>query len=127
MNINFTEFLKKHGIKIIDDQKRAYRFNKFNTKYFQDENDYNTIVRDHLTYDTEILYTLEISQSELEKVAKFETEVMNHLQERGHYNLFEEIMEQKEKERYFKNRYPAVKKAYEQYSLMLKLAESGEL
>jgi hypothetical protein len=33
----------------------------------------------------------------------------------------------KEREKYLKNKYPAVKKAYEQYSLMLKLAESGEL
>lgn len=125
--IDFTEFLKKHGIKILDDQKRAYRFNKTNTKYFQFENDYNKIVNDTAKYDTETLYTLEITQSELEKIAKFEMEVMNHLQERGHYNLFEGIMEQKQKERYFKDRYPSVKKAYEQYSLMLKLAESGEL
>jgi hypothetical protein len=36
-------------------------------------------------------------------------------------------MEQKEEERYLKDKYPAVKKAYEQYSLMLKLAQSGEL
>lgn len=125
--INFKEFLDKHGIKIIDDQKRAYRFNKINTKYFQYDDDYNSIIRDHITHDTETLYTLEISQSELEKIAKFEMEVMNHLRERGHYNLFEELMEQKQKEKYFKNQYPAVKKAYEQYSLMLKLAESGEL
>jgi hypothetical protein len=36
-------------------------------------------------------------------------------------------MEQKERERALRDKYPAVKKAYEQYSLMLKLAESGEL
>ena len=41
--------------------------------------------------------------------------------------MFEVVMEQKEREKYLKNKYPAVKKAYEQYSLMLKLAESGEL
>lgn len=124
--INFNEFLKKHGIKVIDDQKRAYRFNKINVSYFQSSTDYNEIIR-HPTFDTEPLYTVEIAESELEKIARFEMEVMNHLQERGHYNLFEEIMEQKQKERYFKDRYPAVQKAYEQYSLMLKLAESGEL
>lgn len=124
--INFNEFLKKHGIKIIDDQKRAYRFNKINTKYFQSSIDYNEIIRQS-NFDTEPLYTIEIAESELEKIARFEMEVMNHLQDRGHYNLFEEIMEQKQKERYLKDQYPAVKKAYEQYSLMLKLAESGKL
>ncbi len=125
--INFKEFLKNHGIKIIDDQKRAYRFNKTNVRYFQFEYDYNKILTDVVTHDTEKLYTLEIAQSELEKIAKFEMEVMNHLQERDHYNLFEELMEQKQKEQYFRNQYPAVKKAYENYSLMLKLAESGNL
>ena len=36
-------------------------------------------------------------------------------------------MRQKEEESNLKNNYPAVKKAYEHYSLMLKLAKSGEL
>ena len=36
-------------------------------------------------------------------------------------------MEQKEREKYLRDKYPAVRKAYEQYSLMLKMAESGEL
>jgi hypothetical protein len=41
--------------------------------------------------------------------------------------MFEHMNELKEREQYLKNKYPAVKKAYEHYSLMLKLAESGEL
>ena len=90
-DMNLDNFLKKHNIKIIDDQKRAYITNGYNTKYFQFSDDYNKIVRDHIAYDTETLYTLEISKSRLEKIAKFEIEVMNHLSDRGHYNLFEEI------------------------------------
>jgi hypothetical protein len=49
------------------------------------------------------------------------------MKQTGHYNLFEVLMEQKEQEQYLRTKYPAVRKAYEQYSLMLKLAESGEL
>jgi hypothetical protein len=41
--------------------------------------------------------------------------------------MFEHMTQLKEREKYLKNKYPAVKKAYEHYSLMLKLAESGEL
>jgi hypothetical protein len=41
--------------------------------------------------------------------------------------MFEILMAQKEQERYLRDKYPAVKKAYEHYSLMLKIAESGEL
>ena len=49
------------------------------------------------------------------------------MKKQGHYQMFEMLMEQKEQEKYLKNKYPAVKKAYENYSLILKLAESGEL
>ena len=49
------------------------------------------------------------------------------MKKQGHYRLFENLMEQKEQEKYLKNKYTAVRKAYEQYSLMLKLAQSGEL
>jgi hypothetical protein len=77
--------------------------------------------------DTEPLYTVEIAQSELERIADFESEVFNNMKKQGHYRMFETLMEQKERERALRDKYPAVKKAYEQYSLMLKLAESGEL
>jgi hypothetical protein len=125
--IRLDQFIERHHIKILDTQKRAYRFNGYNTKYFQFADDYNKIIRDPVTHDTEPLYTLEISKSELEKLAKFEMEVMNHLRDRGHYNMFEDIMVQKEKENFYKEKYVAVKKAYENYSLLLKMAESGEL
>jgi hypothetical protein len=49
------------------------------------------------------------------------------MKEKGHYRMFEILMAQKEQERYLRDKYPAVKKAYEHYSLMLKIAESGEL
>jgi hypothetical protein len=49
------------------------------------------------------------------------------MKKQGHYQMFEMLMEQKEQEKYLRNKYPAVNNAYKQYSLMLKLAESGEL
>jgi hypothetical protein len=88
--------------------------------------DFNRVYED-IICDSEPLYTIEIAESELERIAEFEQQVFNNAKKTGHYNLFQTIIEQKEQEQYLKNRYPAVKKAYEQYSLMLKLAESGEL
>jgi hypothetical protein len=82
---------------------------------------------DAMQYETERLYTIEVSESELTRIAEFESEVFNNMKKQGHYRLFENLMEQKEQEKYLKNKYPAVKKAYEHYSLMLKLAETGEL
>ena len=125
---DIKKFLNNHSIRVLDDSKRSYKSNRFNTALFQFPDDYNKFIRDEFVrYDTEKLYTVEIAESELERLARFEAEVYNHMQERGHFGIFEEIMQQKEQERYLEEKYPAVKKAYEQYSLLLKLAKSGEL
>ena len=120
------EFCTAHAIVVLDTNKRAHRFSKMNLKYFQNPLDYN-IINDHISYETEPLYTIEISKSELEKIASFESQVFRHMKAKGHYDLFHMMMQQKEEEKQLVNRYPAVKKAYEQYSLMLKMAEAGEL
>jgi len=80
-----------------------------------------------MRYETVKLYTVEIAENELERIADFEAEVFNNMKDLGHYNMFEHLMDQKEQEKHLRNKYPAVKKAYEHYSLMLKLAESGEV
>lgn len=100
---------------------------KMNTKFFKFEDDYNKLINDTVAFETEPLYTIEVAESELHRIADFEAEVFNHMESGSHYRMFEAVMEQKEQERYLKDKYPAVKKAYEHYSLILKLAESGEL
>lgn len=120
------KFCDHHGIRVLDTHKRAHRYTKMNTNYFSSEYDYNKVM-ETVVYDTEPLYTFEIAESELERIAEFEDQVFNNLKQHGHYKMFEYLMEQKEREKYLKEKYPAVKKAYEQYSLILKLAEAGEL
>ena len=120
------KFCYDHNIKVLDTNKRAHRYAKINLSYFRYPNDLNIVDRE-LVNDTEPLYTVEIAASELEKIAEFESQVFNHMRAKGHYDMFHMIMEQKEREKELRNQYPAVKKAYEHYSLMLKLAESGEL
>ena len=123
---NIKEFCNHHNIRVLDTNKRASKYHKVNINYFKDPMDFNRVYED-IVIDSEPLYTVEIAESELERIADFESEVFNHMKKQGHYRMFEMIMEQKEQEQYLKNKYPAVKKAYEHYSLMLKLAESGEL
>ena len=123
---NIKQFCQHHGINVLDTNKRASRYHKVNVKYFEDPMDFNRIYED-IIVDSEPLYTVEIAQSELERIADFESEVFNNMKKQGHYRMFEVLMEQKEEEKYLKEKYPAVRKAYEQYSLMLKLAQSGEL
>ena len=120
------EFCQNHRIQVLNTNKRAHRYHKVNVNYFKDPMDFNMIHQD-VVYDSEPLYTVEIAESELERIADFESEVFNNMKQSGHYRMFETLMEQKERERALRDTYPAVKKAYEHYSLMLKLAESGEL
>lgn len=126
-NDNIRIFCEQHRIRLLDKNKRAHKYHKVDVRYFGDPMDYNRVSPVVLEYETEPLYTLEVAESELEKIADFEQQVFNNAKQTGHYNLFQTVMEQKEQEKYLRNRYPAVKKAYEQYSLMLKLAQSGEL
>jgi hypothetical protein len=126
-DITTKKFCGEHNIRVIDSNKRAYKHTRANVALFNYADDYNKFHQEYQTFETETLYTIEISESELERIAEFESQVFNNMKQKGHYGLFEVLMEQKEQEQYLRSKYPAVKKAYEQYSLMLKLAESGEL
>ena len=126
MDDTTKKFIQAHGINVLDTNKRASRYHKVNINYFRDPVDFNRVYQD-IVVDSEPLYTVEIAESELERIANFESEVFNNMKQQGHYRMFETLIEQKEHERALRDKYPAVKKAYEQYSLMLKLAESGEL
>jgi hypothetical protein len=126
-NITTKKFCNEHGIRVIDSSKRAHKHTKSNVSLFRYADDYNKFLNEPVHFETETLYTVEIAESELERIAEFENQVFNNMKQNGHYNLFEVLMEQKEQEQYLREKYPAVRKAYEQYSLMLKLAESGEL
>jgi hypothetical protein len=120
------KFCEQHRINVLDTNKRAHRYHKVNVKFFKDPMDFNRVYED-VVINSEPLYTVEISESELDRLAEFEAQVFNNMKTHGHHNMFEVLMEQKEHEKYLKEKYPAVKKAYEHYSLILKLAESGEL
>ena len=128
MDDKAKQFIQDHRINVLDDNKRAHKHTRMATKFFQYPKDYNMMnATQAVQYDTERLYTIEISESELKRIAEFEARVFNNMKERGHFNMFEDLMDQKERERALRDTYPAVKKAYEHYSLILKLAESGEM
>lgn len=123
------EFLEKHNIVILDTNKRWARRGPIRHSYFTDEEDFNKITSYASDFETERLVTLSIPESDLYRIQSFEEQVFNNMKQHGaqHYMMFNVMMEQKEKEKYLRNRYTAVKKAYEHYSLMLKLAEHGEI
>jgi len=127
MNDTLADFIEKHQIRVLDTNKRKQVYNRLTPLYFRDPSDFNKVLQDTIEYQTESVYTVEITENELKRLSDFEAQVFNNMKQHGHFNIFELLMKQKEEEKFLKEKYPAVKKAYEQYSLMLQLAKAGEL
>ncbi len=103
---NIRQFCEQHRIRVLDTNKRAHRYQRINMQYFRDPMDFNKVSLVDIVNDSEPLYTVEIAQSELERIADFESEVFNNMRKQGHYRMFETLMEQKEHEKYLKDKSP---------------------
>jgi hypothetical protein len=122
------EFYQRHNMRVIDTNKRFQRYKPWHKSDFFNYKDSKEIVDTfHVDVQTESLYTVEIPKNDLDKMREFEQEVYNNLYCGAHYRMFEVIMEQKEQEKFYREKYSAVKKAFEHYSLMLALAKSGDI
>lgn len=123
------DFLKRHNISILDTNKKFARYRPFKYEFFSDEEDYSIMSHATMQYDTERLLTIEIPESNLSAIEDFENQVFANIKAHGpdHYLLFNDMIEEHRKEKYYKNKHPAVKKAYEHYKLMLILAENGDI
>lgn len=116
------EFLKRHNITILDTQKQWRKFRPM-YNYFTQSDDASLIEEAQVHYDTEPLYTIQIPESQLRNIQEFEDHVFNNMKEHGHFNMFQAIMEQREEEKRLREEFPAVKKAFENYSLVLKFCK----
>lgn len=120
------KFIKMHNINILDTNKRAYVPQKLTANYFVSADDYQARTTSDYRHKTVPLYTIEITEPELTRLATFEASVFNnmHMSHDHHYNMFNDIMEQRANERLLRNQFPAVQKAFEYYSLALSLAKA---
>lgn len=119
-----NDFLRRHDIRVVDTNKRFARAKPL-YNYFSDK-DTMDYIRSSIVHETEPLYTVEIPQSELERIQEFEDQVFGNMRQSGHFNLFQNLMEMKEEELELRRQFPAVQKAYENYSLMLNLCRGGK-
>ena len=118
MNDNLEEFCKRHRVYAINTQKVCQKTIPIRARVY-----------DGLSFfdiETEPLCSMEIPLSELEKIAEFESVVCNSMRSQGSFGIYEMMMKEKEQEQYLRSKYPSVKKAYDQYQLILKLVESGK-
>ena len=121
MDEKFQDFCKNYEVRVLNDQKRRARYNP--PRFFTDPERADIIRKDITQYETERVYTLEIPEGRLRTLTELEYKFYNYQRHSDHpVDLFQLIMDKEREEAHYRHTNEAVKKAYEQYSLMLNLA-----
>ena len=120
MTDKLEKFCKNYEVKVVNDTGRYARYRP--PTFFTDPSRADIIRNDIVDFHTEKLYTLQIPESRLNTLIEMENRFHNNWEDRGRRDLFEVLMEKEREETFYRNTNEAVKKAYEQYSLMLNLA-----
>jgi hypothetical protein len=114
------QFCKNYEVKVVNDAQRYARYRP--PTFFTNPERADIIRNDIIEYQTEKLYTLQIPESRLQTLIEMEKRFYNHRNSDGMRDMFETLMDKEREEAHFRHTNEAVKKAYEQYSLMLNLA-----
>ena len=120
MDDKLKDFCRNYDVKVVNDNGRYHRCRP--PTFFTDPARADIIRNDIIEYQTEKLYTLQIPESRLQTLVELEKRFYNHRNSEGMRDMFEVLMDKEREEAYYRHTNEAVKKAYEQYSLMLNLA-----
>jgi hypothetical protein len=121
MEKEFDNFCNNYEVKVVNDTGRYARYRP--PVFFTDPNRADIVRNDMIDFHTEKLYTLQIPESRLRTLVEMEKRFFNnHPHSKGHTDMFEMLMAKEREEAHFRYTNEAVKKAYEQYSIMLNLA-----
>ena len=116
MEDNLKKFCENYDVRVVNDTGRAARYHP--PRFFTD-----VIRNDVVEYQTEKLYTLQIPESRLKTLVEMEKRFFNNNpHSQGYTDMFEMLMSKEREESNFRMTHESVKKAYEQYSMMLYLA-----
>ena len=118
------KFLYRYDMQIVDGNRRQQKYvmPKFS---ILDKYDFDQISQP-MYYETETLFTIQIPESRLESLVDFHNRVEESIKYTGSMDMFNHMLQKQREEKEFREKHPAVQKAYEQYQLMYKLASSGE-
>ena len=120
MDDKLKDFCKNYEVKVVNDNGRYARYRP--PTFFTDPTRADIIRNDITQYQTEKLYTLRIPESRLNTLVEMEKRFYNWRSNDAPRDMFETLIEKEREEAYYRYTNEAVKKAYEQYSLMLNLA-----
>ena len=116
-----NQFCKNYEVRVLNDSKRRARYHP--PKFFTDPSRADLIRNDIVEYETEQVYTVEIPEGRLRALVEMEQRFFKRqAHSKGEVDMFEILMDKEREEAHYRYTNEAVKKAYEQYSLMLNLA-----
>jgi hypothetical protein len=121
MNEELKDFCRNYEVNVLNDTKRRARYSP--PQFFTDPHRADVFIRDHLNYETEQVYTVEIPEGRLRALIEMERRFFKwQRHSQGEIDMFQTLMDKEREEAYIRSTKPAVQKAYEQYSIMLNLA-----
>jgi hypothetical protein len=114
------DFCRNYEVNVLNDSKRRARYHP--PQFFTDPERADIITR-NMTYETECVYTVEIPEGRFRALVELEQRFFKwQHHSRGEVDMFQTLMDKEREEAHYRHTSPAVKKAYEQYSIMLNLA-----
>jgi hypothetical protein len=114
------KFCENYEVKVVNDNGRYARYRP--PSFFCNPERADLVRNDLEEFRTEKLYTIQIPESRLQTLVELENRFYNHRNSEGMRNMFEVLMEKEREELHLRNSNEAIKKAYEQYSILLNLA-----
>ena len=116
-----NKFCENYEVRVLNDSKRRARYHP--AKFFTDPSRADLIRNDLIEYETEKVYTVEIPEGRLRTLVEMERKFFNYVEHRGKpIDMFQTLMDKEREEAHYRYTNHAVKKAYEQYSMLLNLA-----
>jgi hypothetical protein len=119
MDEKLKKFCENYVVKIVNDQNRYARYRR--PQFFTEPLN-ASIIQDTMDMQTEKLLTVELPESRLNTLVEMENRFMNFRNSDHSRDMFELLMDKEREEAHYRHTNAAVKKAYEQYSIMLNLA-----
>jgi hypothetical protein len=114
-------FCENYEVRVLDNQKRRARYHP--PRFFTDPERADIIRKDIVEFEHEQVYTVEIPEGRLRALVELEQRFFKwHNHSRGEVDMFQTVMDKEREEAFYRNSNEAVRKAYEQYSIMLNLA-----
>jgi len=114
-------FCENYEVRVLNDSKRRARYHP--PRFFTDPERADIIRKDIVEFEDERVYTIEIPEGRLRALVELEQRFFKWQHHtRSEVDMFQTLMDKEREEAFYRNSNEAVKKAYEQYSMMLNLA-----